>query len=143
MPLVKHILERKGCEAWSVNPDVTVYEALRIMAQRNIGALLVVKDSELVGIFSERDYARKVVLDGRSSRKVAVSEIMTREVVTVGPEQSIEECMTLMTSERIRHLPVIDNGKLAGIVSIGDLVKEIISEQQFMIDQLENYIKGS
>ncbi len=143
MLLVKQILERKGRQVWSVAPEVTVFEALKLMAHKNVGALAVVAGDQLVGIFSERDYARKVVLLGKSSKDVPVSAIMTGELVTVGEGQTVQECMQLMTSGHLRHLPVLNDGKLVGMISIGDVVKELISQQQFEIEQLESYIKQS
>lgn len=127
----------------AITPNDTVYDAVRKMAEQNIGALLVMEGDEIVGIVTERDYARKVVLAGRSSRETPVSVIMTTQVLCVGPLQTTEECMAIMTENRLRHLPVIDDGKLIGLVSIGDLVKDIISEQQFTIEQLEHYITGN
>jgi CBS domain-containing protein len=127
----------------AITPNDTVYDAVRKMAEQNIGALLVMEGDEIVGIVTERDYARKVVLAGRSSRETPVSVIMTTQVLCVGPLQTTEECMAIMTENRLRHLPVIDDGKLIGLVSIGDLVKDIISEQQFTIEQLEQYITGN
>jgi CBS domain-containing protein len=127
----------------AITPNDTVYDAVRKMAEQNIGALLVMEGDEIVGIVTERDYARKVVLAGRSSRETPVSVIMTTQVLCVGPLQTTEECMALMTENRLRHLPVIDDGKLIGLVSIGDLVKDIISDQQFTIEQLEQYITGN
>ena len=126
----------------AVTPDTTVFDAVKLMADKNIGALLVRENDKVVGIFSERDYARKIVLMGLSSKTTAVRDIMISNVCCVRPDQSIEECMSVMTDKRIRHLPVLDNGKLVGLISIGDLVKEIISEQQFTITQLEHYIAG-
>jgi CBS domain-containing protein len=119
-----------------------VYEALRVMAEKDVGALLVMEDGSLVGIISERDYARKVILKGKTSRETLVREIMTERPVCVRADQTIEECMALMTNKRIRHLPVLENNQLIGVISIGDVVKDIISEQEFMIEQLENYITG-
>ncbi len=127
---------------YSIAPGVSVYDALRLMADRNIGALLVVEEGKIVGILSERDYARKVVLMDRSSKQTAVREVMTSSVMYARPDQTNEECMALMTDNRLRHLPVIDNGRLLGLVSIGDLVKDIISEQKFIIEQLQHYIQG-
>ena len=127
----------------AIPPNDTVYDAVRKMAEQNIGALLVMEGDEIVGIVTERDYARKVVLAGRSSRETPVSVIMTTQVLCVGPLQTTEECMAIMTENRLRHLPVINDGKLIGLVSIGDLVKDIISEQQFTIEQLEHYITGN
>ena len=126
----------------AIGPADTVYEAIRKMAEHEIGALLVMEGEQVVGIVTERDYARKVALAGRSSKETAVSAVMTSQVLCVGPSQTTEECMAIMTENRVRHLPVIDNGKLIGLVSIGDLVKDIISEQQFIIEQLEHYISG-
>ena len=127
----------------AVAPNDTVYDAVKKMAEQGIGALLVMEGERIVGIVSERDYARKIALAGRSSKETPVSVIMTTEVLCVGPLQTTEECMAIMTENRVRHLPVIDNGSLIGLVSIGDLVKDIISEQQFIIEQLEHYISGS
>lgn len=127
----------------TIGPDDTVYDAVRKMADKGIGALLVLDGGKIVGIVTERDYARKVALADRSSRQTPVSVIMTTEVLCVSPRQTTEECMALMTEHRLRHLPVLDDGKLIGLVSIGDLVKDIISEQQFIIEQLEHYITGT
>src|SRR5512137_651726 len=127
----------------SIRPNDTVYDAIKKMAERNIGALLVMEGERLVGIVTERDYARKVVLADRSSKETLVAVIMTPQVLCVSPQQSTEECMAIMTQNRVRHLPVMDNGRLVGLVSIGDLVKDIISEQQFIIEQLEYYITGA
>ncbi|HEX7115706.1 MAG TPA: CBS domain-containing protein [Steroidobacter sp.] len=140
---VKHLLAGKGSEVWTIRPDDPVIEAIRIMAQRHIGALPVVRNGELVGIVSERDYARKVILLGRSSSDTPVSQIMTTPVVTVTPDETVHRCMELMTERRIRHLPVVEKGSLTGIISIGDLVKAVMEEQQQTIDQLERYITGS
>jgi len=130
----------KGRDVWTVDLDATVFEALSRMAEKEIGALMVMDGPRLVGIISERDYARKIVLLGRTSPNTLVKEIMTSHVVYTQLEQSIEECMALVTEKRIRHLPVIDEGKLVGVISIGDLVKSIISDQQFIIEQLVRYI---
>ena len=143
MTTVRHVLETKGRNVWSVSPDATVYEALKVMADNNVGALVVLAGDQLKGVISERDYARKVILKGKFSRETPVSEIMSTDVVTVRPEQSIEECMALMTDKRIRHLPVLEGEKLVGVISIGDVVKAIISDKEFTIKQLENYITGS
>lgn len=137
---VKQILEGKGHEIWSVSPEDNVYDALKKMAEKNIGALLVLEDEDLVGILSERDYARKVMLKEKSSMDTPVRDIMTPRVLYVRINQSIEDCMALMTDKRIRHLPVFDEDKLVGVISIGDVVKAIISHQEFVIEQLENYI---
>ncbi len=126
----------------TVTPSTTVFDALKRMAEKNIGALLVMEDAKIAGIFTERDYARKIILLGRSSKETLVRDIMTFPVMVVRPDQSNEECMALMTDGRMRHLPVVDNGKLIGLISIGDLVKDIISEQKFVIDQLKQYITG-
>jgi CBS domain-containing protein len=126
----------------SVAPSTSVFDAVKLMAEKNIGALLVLEEQKIVGIITERDYARKVVLLGRSSKETPVRDIMSSPVMYVRPDQTNEECMALMTENRLRHLPVVDQGKLIGLVSIGDLVKEIISEQKFIIEQLEHYITG-
>lgn len=143
MKSVAHILRSKKQQSvYTVAPDARVWDALTIMAERGVGALLVAEGDKIVGIISERDYARKVVLRGRSSENTAVREIMSAPVMYVSPEHTNEQCMALMTENRLRHLPVLDKGKLVGLVSIGDLVKDIISEQQFIIEQLEHYIRG-
>ena len=143
MKSVTNILKSKpDQDVYKIAPGDSVYDALRLMADRNIGALLVVDEGKIVGILTERDYARKVILMDRSSKQTAVGEIMTSSVMYVRPDQTNEECMALMTDNRLRHLPVIDNGRLLGVVSIGDLVKDIISEQQFIIEQLQQYIQG-
>jgi CBS domain-containing protein len=140
MKTVRQLLENKSIEIWSIDPDATVYEALTLMAEKNVGALLVIKEDRLAGIISERDYARKVILQRKSSMTVPVREIMTSRVFCVSPDTSIEECMALMTDKRIRHLPVLKEDSVAGVISIGDVVKAIISEREFMIEQLQNYI---
>lgn len=140
MKQAKNILDSKGSDIWAVNPESTVLDAIRVMADKRIGALLVMKGDSLAGVFSERDYARKVVLMGKSSRETAVGEIMTSEVVVSTPENTIEECMSLMTTKRIRHLPVVADNKVVGVLSIGDLVNAIIEDQQHHIEQLESYI---
>lgn len=142
MRLVKEILQTKGTDVWTIIPEAPVYEALKLMAEKDVGALVVVESGEVVGIISERDYARKVILKGKSSMDTPVKNIMTTRVFYVAPEQTIEECMALMTDKRVRHLPVIVDGKLVGLVSIGDVIKEIISEQKVYIRDLENYIEG-
>ena len=137
------VLDSKGHEVYSVSPDTSVLDALKLMAEKGIGAVLVLEeDGGIAGIMSERDYARKITLKGKSAAETLVSEIMTADVITVSPDQKIEECMTVMVDKRIRHLPVLDAGKLIGILSIGDVVKEMISEQKFLIEQLETYIRG-
>ncbi|CAN5647158.1 CBS domain-containing protein [soil metagenome] len=140
MKLVKHILETKGGDIWHIEPEKSVLDAIKLMAEKKIGALLVMQDERLVGIVSERDYARKVILQGKSSRETPVNEIMTAEVFSIEPLETVEDCMKLMTDKRIRHLPVLENEKVVGVLSIGDLVKAIIAEQEFTIRQLENYI---
>ncbi|MDX1663251.1 MAG: CBS domain-containing protein [Candidatus Promineifilaceae bacterium] len=141
MAIVRQILETKGYDVYAVAPDTTIYEALELMAEKNIGAVLVMTDDALDGIFSERDYARKVVLAGKSSRAMPVREAMTETVICVQPNQSVEGCMGLMTDKRIRHLPVLDQeGAVIGVISIGDVVKALISEQANTIHHLESYI---
>ncbi len=142
MKRVKDILDVKGRDIWSIAPDASVYDAMKLMADKEIGSLVVMEGTKLVGLISERDYARKVILMGRSSRNTQVREIMTTRVVYAQPEQNIEECMALVTEKRVRHLPVLEEGKLVGVISIGDLVKSIIAEQKFIIEQLERYITG-
>jgi len=142
MQQVKHLLDIKGRGVFAVAPDAPVIEAIRLMAEKNVGALTVMKGSELVGIVSERDYARKVILKDRSSRDTPVADIMTVSVVTVAPDATVDECMRLCTDSRIRHLPVLDGGRVTGMISIGDLVKATIFEQKQTINQLESYIAG-
>jgi CBS domain-containing protein len=143
MITVKQVLHDKGNpELWTVSPNTTVYDALKMLSQKRVGALPVVENEELVGILSERDYARKVILKGKSSLNTPVREIMTEKVFCVEPDQSMQACMELMTEKRVRHLPVLTNGKLTGIISIGDVLKEIISEQETFIRDLQNYIEG-
>jgi CBS domain-containing protein len=142
MITVKRLLEKKGNTIWSIPPHAMVYEALSLMAEKNIGAVLVIEGGVLVGILSERDYARKIILKGKRSVDTLVWEIMTPDVIFVNPEQTLEECMALMTEKRIRHLPVFSDEELVGLISIGDVVKELISEKEFVIEQLENYIAG-
>ena len=142
MVMVSQCLQHKGRTIWSIGPDASVYDALELMAEKDIGALLVLDGHELAGIFSERDYARKVALKGKSSRETLLREIMTSRVICVHQHQSIEECMALMTEYHVRHLPVLEDERLVGVISIGDVVKEIISEQKFVIEQLEQYISG-
>ena len=140
MTLVSQILQLKGSHTWTIAPNATVFDALTSMAEKDIGALLVVENDEVVGIFSERDYARKIILHGKSSRDTEVQEIMTSEVLCISPDQSVTKCMALMTDKRIRHIPVLDDGRLVGVISIGDVVKAIIAEQQIIINHLEDYI---
>jgi CBS domain-containing protein len=140
MNSVRHLLDLKGRALFSIEPEDPVLEAIRMMADRHVGALLVMRGTELAGILSERDYARKVVLLGRSSAETPVWQIMTSPVITVSPDNSIQDCMRLMTDHRIRHLPVMDGSRVVGMISIGDLVKAVIEEQQKTIEQLETYI---
>ena len=142
MKTVMQLLQTKGQNIWSISPDALIIDALKLMAEKGVGALVVLEAGQVVGIISERDYARKVSLQGKSSKTTPVREIMTQKVVYVRPEQSIEDCMALMTDKRIRHLPVLADGQLIGVISIGDVVKAVISEQEFIIAQLENYITG-
>ena len=138
-----HILQSKpDTTVHTVTPTTSMFDAITLMAEKNIGALLVVDGETIRGIVSERDYARKIILAGRSSRDTPVGDVMTAPVMYVGPTTSTQECMALMTGKRLRHLPVLDEGKLIGMISIGDLVKDIISEQSFMIEQLQHYISG-
>jgi len=142
MTTIKQILDTKGYAVWSIHPQESVFAAIQQMAEKEVGALVVLEGDAIVGISAERDYARKVVLKGRSSRETAVQDIMTPDVICVRLDQNVEECMTIVTERRIRHLPVLDSGRLVGIISIGDLVKTIIVEQQFIIEQLEHYIRS-
>jgi CBS domain-containing protein len=142
MRLVSQILQSKGHDVWFVGPQTTVFDAVKLMSEKGVGALLVMENNKMVGIITERDYARKVILAGKSSRHTPVKDVMTKRVLWVAPERTVEECMALMTDKRVRHLPVVDNTQVVGMVSIGDLVKAIIAEQQIIIDQLENYITG-
>jgi CBS domain-containing protein len=140
---ISSVLQHKNPELWTIGPETTVYDAIELMADKNIGSLLVLEGGKLCGMLSERDYTRGVILKQRTSRQTPVREIMSTQVVTVTPSDTVEHCMKLMTDRRIRHIPVLAEGKVAGIVSIGDLVKWIISAQEAMIDHLENFIKGS
>jgi len=142
MQTAKHLLERKGSQIYSIGPEDPVLEAIQLMADKHVGALLVMRGAELVGIVSERDYARKVILLGRSSAETPVSQIMSSPVITVTPTQTLNECMQIVTQQRVRHLPVVDQGRVVGVVSIGDLVKAVIEEQQQQIEQLESYIRS-
>ncbi|HAS55492.1 MAG: histidine kinase [Nitrospirae bacterium GWC2_57_13] len=139
---VRQVLQAKGGGYWWIAPQAMAFEALEIMAEKDVGALLVVDNGKLAGIFSERDYARKVILKGKASKQTPVGELMTTPVICVGPEQTIEECMALMSAKRVRHLPVREKGGLIGVVSIGDIVNTIIAEQDATIRDLENYIWG-
>lgn len=142
MITVKDILDQKGHNAWTIGPDAKVFEALELMAKKGLGALVVLENDEIVGIMSERDYARKIILMGRQSQDTPVKDIMTREVYGVHDDTTAEECMALMTDKHIRHLPVCKGGRLAGVISIGDVVKAIITDQKVKIENLENYIMG-
>jgi CBS domain-containing protein len=139
---ISEILKQKGASVWSISPDATVFEAIQLLADKNIGAVLVTENDKLVGIISERDYTRKVVLKGKSSKTTAVREILSSRVIHVSPSQTVEDCMRLMTDHHIRHLPVLDGDRVVGIVSIGDLVNWIISAQHTAISQLQTYITG-
>ncbi len=139
---VAEILKLKGNEVFTISPNITVFDALKILAEKNIGALVVTKNEKVVGIFSERDYARKIILKGKSSIVTTVNELMTKDVLYVSQTDSIDECMSLMSENHIRHLPVIEEEKLIAIISIGDVVKHIIKHQKFQIRELEKYIKG-
>jgi len=140
MKTVQKLLEGKATRLLSISPDASVFDALELMAEKDVGALVVMEGERLVGIFSERDYARKVVLFGKFSKETAVREIMTPKVLCVRPDQTVDECMVLMTENRVRHLPVLEGSKVIGVISIGDVVKELLSEQQVIISQLETYI---
>jgi CBS domain-containing protein len=143
METIRELLAVKGCDAWFISPEKKVYDALAMMAFRNVGALLVMEDGKMVGLLSERDYARKIILKGKTSKDTPVAEIMVRHVVCVRPEHTIFECMALMTKHRVRHMPVMENDRVIGMISIGDVVKAIISKQDFLIEQLQTYVMGS
>jgi CBS domain-containing protein len=140
MKTIKEILQGKSQSVLSISPEASVLDALKLMSDKEVGALVVLEGERLAGIFSERDYARKVILHGKASKDTPVREIMTQKVVCVRPDQSVEDCMALMTDKRIRHLPVLQDNRVIGVISIGDVVKEVISEQRFIIEQLEHYI---
>jgi len=142
MKLVQHLLDTKGGDVISITPEASVFDAIKLMADRAVGSLLVMQGEELIGIVTERDYARKVILLGRSSETTMVEKIMSTEIIAASVEQTVQECMTLMTEKRIRHLPVVAGDRVIGLISIGDLVQAIISDQQQAIEQLENYISG-
>ncbi len=142
MTTVAHLLSAKGSDVWSVSPDASVYKAIEYMADKQVGALLVVDAGRVVGIVSERDYARKVILQGRASESTLVREIMTDKVLFVRPEQTIEDCMAMMTTRRIRHLPVMQGERLLGMISVGDVIKGLLTERDVRIEQLEQYISG-
>ena len=143
MTTIAQLLNAKGKQIWSVEPKATIFEALEIMSEKGIGALLVMEDGNLKGIFSERDYARKVILKGKSSKETPVGELMTKKVFYIDPQKTTNDCMAMMTAKRIRHVPVIEDNQVMGIVTIGDVVNQIISEQEVTINHLENYITGS
>jgi CBS domain-containing protein len=142
MKTARDLLREKGPQVYSTSPDASVYDALQQMADKNIGALIVFEGDRMVGLISERDYARKIVLKNKFSRETAVAEIMSRDVVTVSPDRNLEECMEVITARRVRHLPVVEDDQVLGIISIGDIVKGIIEHKEFVIEQLEYYIKG-
>ena len=142
MKLIKHLLDRKGRNIISIKPEDSVLDAIRLMAEKGIGSLVVMEDQELLGIMSERDYARKVIIKGRSSESTAVSEIMTVNVFTTSSSETVNDCMSVMTEKKIRHLPVVEDNAVIGMISIGDLVEAIIADQQEEIEQLEHYISG-
>ena len=143
MTTIAQLLNVKGNQIWSVEPKATIFEALEIMSEKEIGALLVMEDGKLTGIFSERDYARKVILKGKSSKETQVGELMTKKVFYIDSQKTINDCMAMMTAKRIRHVPVIEDNQVMGIITIGDVVNQIISEQEVTINHLENYITGS
>lgn len=142
MTTVKRLLQEKSPEVWAIGPDATVFDAIAKMAEKNVGSMVVTDGGKLLGIITERHYARNVALKGKTSPAIRVRDIMETNVMYVRPEQSTEECMALMTDKRVRHLPVLDDDKIVGIVSIGDLVKSIIADQRFVIEQLEHYVHG-
>ncbi len=142
MKILQRVLDAKGSEVFSIGPGASVFDALEEMAKRDVGALIVMEDGQVVGIFSERDYARKIILAGKSSHETPVRDIMTDRVIYARPELTLEQCLALMTDKRIRHLPVLRGDDLIGVVSIGDLVKGIIDDQRFLISQLESYVSG-
>ncbi|MCG3146721.1 MAG: Hypoxic response protein 1 [Verrucomicrobiae bacterium] len=142
MQTVRQLLQAKSNRVWSIAPTATVFAALELMATQNIGAVLVIEGEKIVGIFTERDYARKVILKGKTSKVATVGELMTPDVLYVSPDDTLDNCMALMTGKRARHLPVLENGKLVGLISIGDVVKAVISDREIMIRELERYITG-
>lgn len=141
MITIRHLLDNKGYDIWSINPDATVYHAIELLAEKDIGALIVMDGKKLVGVISERDYARKLKLKGKSSTDTKVSEVMSSNVITLGPDQTLEDCMAVMTQKHVRHLPIIEEGKVIGVISIGDAVNATIANQEFLIEQLEKYIQ--
>ena len=142
MTTVKHVLDQKGHHVHFIHPDASVFDALKMMAENNIGSLVVLEDGKLIGVITERLYAREIVLKGRTSPGTRVRDIMSTKVIYTRPDQSVEECMAVMTAKAVRHLPVLEGGRLVGIVSIGDMVKSVISDQKFIIEQLEHFIHG-
>jgi CBS domain-containing protein len=142
MKTIQQLIDDKGSQVWSIGPDASVYDALVLMADKQIGALLVMDEGSMIGLISERDYARSVILRGRTSKETRVGDVMTKRVVCTKPDQTLEEAMALMTEKRVRHLPVIDDEQVVGLISIGDLIKSIISEHKFIIEQLEHYISS-
>ena len=142
MHSLRQILQLKGNQTWSISPRATAYRALQLMSDKDVGALLVIDEDKLVGVFSERDYTRKGILMGRASKETLVSEIMTSHVLSLKPDATVDEGMALMTTKRIRHVPILENGHVLGVVSIGDLVKQVISDQEVLIHQMEDYIRG-
>ena len=142
MTTVKHVLDQKGHHVHFIHPDASVFDALKMMAENNIGSLVVLEDGKLVGVITERHYAREIVLKGRTSPGTLVRDIMSTKVIYARPDQSVEECMAVMTAKAVRHLPVLEDGRLIGIVSIGDMVKSVIDDQKFIIEQLEHFIHG-
>ena len=142
MNTIESLLKVKGAEVWKIGPDATAYEAIQLLAKKNVGSLMVVEGDQVLGIFSERDYVRKIDIKGRSGKKTPVRDIMTKDVIHARPDATIDECMNLMTEKHIRHLPVFADGQLVGVISIGDLVKAIITEQKRTIEQLGQYISG-
>ncbi len=143
MTTVKHVLDQKGHDVYFIHPDASVFDAIKMMAENNIGSLVVLDDGKLVGLIAERHYAREIILRGRTSRGTLVRDIMSKEVICARSDQPVEECMAVMTTKGVRHLPVLEHGRLVGIVSIGDMVKSVISDQKFMIEQLEHFIQGA
>ena len=142
MKRIQTLLKKKGHDVWHIAPDASVYDAIHLMAEKAVGALIVMDGSKLAGVISERDYARKIILEGRSSENTKISEVMSAEVITATPDSRIEECMAIMTEHRVRHLPVLEGDEVIGVISLGDLVKYIIAEQRFVIEQMERYISG-
>ena len=140
---VKQLLDKKGNEIHAVSPDATVFDAIKLMSERGVGALLVMQDDQLMGVISERDYTRKVILKGRSSSSTTVQEIMTGNIITLAPDSNVDQCMALMNENQIRHLPIVENGRVMGVVTIMDVIKNILSEKEFIIEQMESYIAGS